>query len=170
MLSARDLAFVGCRLLSLYVLYGVVVMVMFNAADLLQLLASPQEIGWQPNTYVLRTAALLFANLVVFLVLWFASGWVAAKVAADTAQVTEGEATGWSRGTILSLGIIVLGLWILAHHLPTLLSYIPLVLQSDTDSIGSRYLVAALLATALGVYFVLGSRGIAEFIGRLRRW
>jgi len=175
--SARDIAFIGCRLLALYVLYGTLLMVMFNVSDFLQMIAA-QEVDWRGNPYFMRTLALLIANLGVFLALWFASDWVAGKVAAGTTRAKEAATTAWSRRDALSVGVTLLGLWVLVHHLPILLSYMPLILHGDAVevtrnghvSIDTRSIFSALLTTVLGVFFVLGSRGITEYIARLRRW
>ena len=174
--SARDIAFIGCRLLALYVLYGILLTGAHSVFFLLRALGAAEENNASLLDYAGANVMSLGANLAVFFLLWFGAGWIAGKVATGTSEPSEEVPVGWSRQKALSLAIVALGLWVLIHHLPVLISYAPLMFIEDTDPAAARFhiqpasIISAVLTTILGVLCVLGPRGIAEGIAKLRRW
>ncbi|WP_299624217.1 hypothetical protein [Pelagibius sp.] len=165
MIGARDLAFVGCRLLSLYVLW---VTLTYLAHSILLVFG---VMAW--SSYASSSLMLLVTHLAVFVALWFGAGRIAGMVASETAATSEDHAGEWSRQAALSLAVVVLGLWVLIQQLPIFVSFLlqfigeerRFALNTDLDR-----LVWVILTTGLGVLCVFGSRAIAQFIGRLRRW
>jgi hypothetical protein len=174
--STRDIAFIGCRLLALYVLYGFLINLAFNFIDYLQLLAVPGEDGWQMHRHIVRSSLFQLVNLAAFLALWFGAGWLAGKVAAGTAETRDPAPAIWSRENALSFAVAVLGAWALVHHLPVLLSYAPLMLPDPSDEIWRDVIVhpptiiSQALISVLALLCVLSPQGIARFIARLRGW
>jgi len=55
--SARDIAFVGCRLLALYVLHGILLTVMSNIVGFMQILAGSSGDSWRAHQYIIQSAA-----------------------------------------------------------------------------------------------------------------
>ena len=168
MISARDLAFVGCRLLALYVLWFILTYVAQSIPFVFQ--------GLPWSAYASANLIALVANLAVFVALWFGAGRIAGMVATGTAEPHADQAQNWSRQSALSLVVIALGLWVLIHHLPDLIGYVPLIFPDPADEIWPDVavhpptIISAVLTSVFGLLCILGPRGIANFIGRLRRW
>lgn len=163
--SARDLAFVGCRLLALYVLWFFLTYVGQFIPFVLQVSA------W--SSFADANLMLLVTNLAVFVALWFGADRIAGMVAEGTAEPHANQAQGWSRQAALSLVVVVLGLWILIEHIPILVSFLLQLVGEERRfeaNLDLGRLISAILTTSLGVLCIFGARAIAEFIGRLRRW
>ncbi|WP_420345317.1 hypothetical protein [Pelagibius sp.] len=166
MISARDLAFVGCRLLALYALYAA----LLTFAHTLTVAMS----GF--DQFVLSFGTSLTVNLVVFLALWFGAGRIAERVAPGRAPPREEAAPFWTRQHVLTLALVVLGAWVLIHHLPTLLGQLSLLFEDggggairDRTGLLSSILTSV-LASGFGLLCLFGARGIADVIVKLRRW
>jgi len=169
--SARDIAFVGCRLLALYIAYGAVQSFVFNIYFILNGIIFSR--GFSAFADPSRSEKLfeigtnfvpLLTGFAMFAVFWFGAGWIAGKIAAGT-PAAEGA---WSPRTVLSVGVIVLGLSLLIWTIPHLASFLyNLVVEG---SVAGHFLTSFLVMGSLGVGLILGSQRIADFIGRLRRW
>lgn len=183
MIGARDLAFVGCRLLSLYVLYGVVQSLAFGSYFVLNRSFFSQgfSMSAEPNgperlLELGTTFVPLLTGLAAFAVLWFGAGWVAEKIAGRTTENTPVAEQIWSPETVLSLAVIGLGLVLLVFTIPHLAGLFTTLLQADpSDPRPALYtylynLVSVVVRCAVGVGLILGSGIIAGAIGRLRRW
>ncbi|HEY9549920.1 MAG TPA: hypothetical protein VIR45_10500, partial [Kiloniellaceae bacterium] len=86
-MSPRDLAFVGCRLLALYILFGAVQSLAHNVYFIvggLYVLQGQYSSEAQTDKFI--EAGLNFVPLAValslFLLLWFRAAWLAGKIAA----------------------------------------------------------------------------------------
>ena len=167
-MSPRDLAFVGCRLLALYVFLTVVQAQISNVFFYLQALNATEATGIvHNNEYDLYFGSALL-NLGFCFVLWFKAGWLAGKIAAG-AREPQGEApVVWSHESAVSVVVIAAGLWVLILLVPSLTYVLSELLRSGrADFISLGYVV---LTLAVGFICILSPRGIAGFIGRARRW
>jgi len=83
MTSARDLAFVGCRLLAIYFLFEIIASLPFSLSSLIG--AFSVEYPPDTDTFYRASRSLMLASpivsLVMVLVLWFGAGWLAREVA-----------------------------------------------------------------------------------------
>ncbi len=171
--STRDIAFIGCRLLALYALYGALLSFAHTVLTVAQTLTVATS-GF--GQFILSYGTTLAVNLAVFLVLWFGADWIAGKVVAGTAEAPREVPGAWSRQSVLSLLLAVAGLWILIHNLPSLLFYLALIIPDPADqiakdfSIDTERLISAVLTTVFGLLCVVGAGGIARFIAKLRGW
>lgn len=176
MIGARDLAFVGCRLLSLYVLWFTLAYLAQSVFFVLDALVSPGQVRLGLSSHASANLTFVVTNLAVFVALWFGAARIAGMVAAGTADMPAGQAAGWSRQKVLSLAVVALGLWVLIHELPVLLSYAPLMIPDPSDefwpdvTVHPSMIVSAVLTSTFGLLCILGTRGIVTFIARLRRW
>lgn len=164
--SARDIAFIGCRLLALYILWGVLQYSAFNVPFLLQALSQPEASRAGQLADVSGYVAAMLVSLAISPILWFGADWIAGKVAAGTTEGQGETSRPWPRERALSVAVAVLGLWILIEYLPNLASEVALAVRDGFAH--TPALVSAALTTALGLICVLGSRGIVEFVKQLR--
>jgi len=171
-MSPRDLAFVGCRLLAVYVLFSSVLSISFNTRFILQ---SAGMSGWSLADRIAEFA--FYAIPLAFLlaitgILWWGAGWVAAKAVAGLDPSLGPASEGWSHETALSLAVVAFGLWVLIEHLPSLVAYpVYFTLRGATDGFRAESihsLVAELVTIALALVCVLGSRRIAGTVAQLR--
>lgn len=171
-MSPKNLAFVGCRLLAVYVLFSSVLSISFNTRFMLQ---SAGISGWSLGDRIAEFAfyAIPLAFLLaIFAILWWGAGWLAAKAVADLDAPLEPAPEGWSRETALSLAVAAFGLWVLIEHLPSLVAY-PIYFSLSSATAGSqaeniRGLITELVTIGLGLACVLGSRRIAGTVAQLR--
>ena len=172
-MSPRDLAFVGCRLLALYVLFSFVLSISFNTRFILQSVGMSDWISEDGLVAFAFYAIPLTIGLSMFAILWWGARWIAGRMVADMGASSEPAFESWSRETALSLAVTALGLWILIEHLPGLVAYpLYLILSMDTAISQATYihrLVAGLVTVGFGLACVLGSRRIAGTVSRLRR-
>ncbi|MEQ8355451.1 MAG: hypothetical protein RH942_07935 [Kiloniellaceae bacterium] len=171
--SARDIAFIGCRLLALYALYAVLLTFAHTVLTLAQTLTVATS-GF--GQFVLSYGTSLAVNLVVFLALWFGADRIAQRVAPEGAPPREETATVWTRQHVLTLALVVLGVWVLIHYLPTLLGHLYLLFADDSGGVVRdragllSSILTATLASGFGLLCLFGPRGIAGVIVKLRRW
>jgi hypothetical protein len=162
-MSTRTLAFVGCRLLAVYVLLSVIQAQTHNLFFYLQSLNRVvQNVDFDPYFY----SALL--NFVAALILWFRADWFAARIAAGTPEPQQEEPATWSPKNALSVVVIATGLWVLILLVPRLSILLQQFLEDGRVDTISFVFVA--LSIAVGVVCIFSPRGIAEVIARGRRW
>jgi hypothetical protein len=179
-MSPRSLAFVGCRLLALFVLVSSLQAIVFNTWFLLQSFRSQEQ--WSSQDKVLEGAIYsvpIVALLIMVAILWWRADWIAGRVVTRPAEAAVKIGGGWSPQDALSVAVIALGLWVLIDHLPALVSYLFLLINDIHPEgaeaftfalVNVQGLVSTLFTTGLGLLCIFGSQTVAEFIGRLRRW
>jgi hypothetical protein len=177
--SARDIAFIGCRLLAVYSLYSALLSFALGLSFVSQVLAAPGRSIWQASEYAFHNGTVMLANIAAFFVLWFGAAWFAGRISPEAPE-TEDQApvAEWPVRKVLTVALTLLGLWVLVHHLPPLASFIPLILEhrivevagNGAFSYQTQQFITALLTIGLGIVCVLGAQGIADFIAKLRRW
>ena len=165
--SAREFAFIGCRLLSLLILYFAVQQFELILLSLIKVLGADAskrslfffEIAFFPVLSVI-------SDVVVILCLWCGAGWISGRLVKGLENAAKPEI--WSREITLSLAVAALGLFILVTTIPEILRsiYVYTVHNQSTD----ESLIAASLAIAVAVICILGPRSIAGFVAKLRRW
>ena len=167
--TARDAAFVGCRLLALLCLYWALGYVSLTAAFAPQI---PETIraGATEGTAgrllgLLPTVFGVAFNLAGFLVFWRGAGWIAAKMVRGLPDAAE---TGWARADVLTMAVTVFGLWLLLENVSHAVELAPLSLTQDL--LGPAISVRLLAALTIGLLCLIGSRSIAGFVVKLRRW
>jgi len=167
-MSPRDLAFVGCRLLALYVFLTVVQAQISNVFFYLQALNATEATGIVHNNEYDLYFGSAFLYLGICFVLWFKAGWLAGKIAAG-AKEPQGEVpVVWSRQSALAIVVIAAGLWVLILLVPNLTYVLSQLFQRGfVDFISVAYVV---LAIVVGLVCVFTPQGIAGFIDRTRRW
>jgi hypothetical protein len=162
----RDLAFVGCRLLAVYIFLTVLQAQISNTYFYLQHLRSIEETGIeQHNDFAFYFMSALL-NLGFCAALWFGAGWLSGKVAAGAPR-TQGEAPApWSLQSALSVVVIASGLWLLILLVPSLAHVLHQLFRSGgVEFISLAYTIVAF---ALGLVCVFSPRAIAGFIFRGR--
>ena len=174
--SARDIAFIGCRLLALFVLVSSLQAITLNSWLLLQSFRSQQEWSLQDKlvewgAYTVPMAVLL----VLVAILWARADWIAAKVTTGVTEAQPADAGGWSRQVALSVAVVAIGLWLVVDRLPFLVQYLFLLLGRDTGAEGPVWmdfpnLAATLFAIVLGLFCVSCASPISGYLARLRRW
>ena len=168
--SARDIAFIGCRLLALYLLFSSMLGIAFSTRFFFM---NQGMSSWSLGDRVMESAfyAVPLACLIaLFAVLWWGAGWSAAKATADMPAASVSSAESWSRHTVLAMMVTAVGLWALVGHLPIVVSYSMIFAWIDSPARDSTGFIAELLIVGLGLVCVLGPGRIAGTIGRLRRW
>jgi hypothetical protein len=168
-MSPRDLAFVGCRLLALYILFGAVQSLAYNIYFIVGGLYFLQgQYSSEARTDKFIEAGLNFVPLAVglslFLLLWFRAAWLAGKIAANA----PAEQENWSPRLVLSVAIIFFGLVVLYWTIPHLSSFL-YTLATD-GSPHASFLISILVGGGIGLGCILGSERIAGTIASLRRW
>ncbi|MGD1877913.1 MAG: hypothetical protein ACFB13_10465 [Kiloniellaceae bacterium] len=168
--SVKDIAFVGCRLLALFLLFNAVLGIAFNTRFFFM---NQGMSHWSLSDRVMEFGfyAIPLAFLIaMFAFLWWGAGWIAGKATADMPAASASTAESWSRHSLLSLVVTAAGLWALIQHLPVAVSYFMFFVWADSRGRDSTGLIAELLIIGLGLVCVLGPGRIAGTIVRLRRW
>lgn len=169
-MSPRDLAFVGCRLLALFLLVSSVLAISFNTRFILQSFGmSEWSLGDRLAEFAFYAVPLTFL-IAMFVVLWWGADWIAGKATTDLTVTSAPATESWSRHTVLSMVVTAVGLWALVGHLPVVVSFIIYFAKVDAPARDSTGFVAELVIVGLGLACVIGSGRIAGAIGRLRRW
>jgi hypothetical protein len=165
--SARDIAFIGCRLLALFALYRAVLSVEHSILAFLQIQAASEAAGmvrvFASSLYSAPVISLL-THVAVFLVLWVGAGWIAGRVSAGAPEGQE----PWTRRSALSVAVVALGLAVLVlsvHRVIDLLQW--LLIRGMLEAAGA---ITTVLLIGLGIAFILGAGAITDFIAKLRRW
>lgn len=169
MLSARDLAFVACRLLALYFLVNVISTLPYSLGSLASAFASgqPQDtpLFYQASRWLMLASPIVTLAMVV--VLWFGAGWLAREVAEGT---PGGTTSDWSPRSLLAVGVALLGLTIVAFALPTVVLYLVYLADGAAEDRWFASLVDLAARCLIGAGLILGAQRISETIARLRRW
>lgn len=170
--STRDIAFIGCRLLALYFLFLALQSIPYSLVSALGTLATGQQQDMLQLFYA-RSAWLLLATPILSLgmvvLLWFGAGRLSREVA--EAPPSEVSST-WSPQSLLSVGVVLLGLIVVTLSLPSIVLNLLFIIDGAAEAATFQFnsLLSAVVQCLIGVGLILGSKGIAEAIARLRRW
>ncbi len=159
--DARTLGFIGCRLLSLFILFQG-----FQQSNLAFALRSLRAEGPTLSEVTRIAATVIISYGLPFLILWFGAAWLSERMAGDDGN--EAPQEGMSHQKLLSLGIALIGLFVVLINIPRAVSLVYAHLyQGYGDFVD---LAVTLLALLMAVWCVIGAQSVAHFIGKLRRW
>ncbi len=166
--NARTLAFIGCRLLSLFIVFQIL-----QKSDWIFLLGSMRAGGPSFSDIATALGALAVGYGVPFLILWFGAGWFSKRIAGGHTQETTQEPL--SQRDLLSLGIALVGLFVFLIVIPRAMNSIHYYFFVNRDNYGDLLggygaLFATLLSIVMAAWCVVGSRSVAALISKLRRW
>ncbi|MCC7204591.1 MAG: hypothetical protein IT441_05895 [Phycisphaeraceae bacterium] len=176
-MNKRDIAFLACRLLALYTWIHVVFRVDYLAGGVFGLFET-KEVSL---SLTLRILYFLSASLPLILfaalgaLLWFR----AARLADRMVRGTDSEATPLpaDRHTVQAIAFSAIGLFVLLQVIPTFATQMMTAAVAQ-DLSRTRYelldwrwktaVAATLVQIALGLWLLLGARGIVTTLGKLR--
>ncbi|MEO3428330.1 hypothetical protein AAFN88_05695 [Pelagibius sp. CAU 1746] len=168
--SARDIAFIGCRLLALYFLYLAVLSIPQGLFSLSSAFGVGRPQGWQLiyEASLWLVLAMPILNLAMVLLLWFGAGWLSKEVAAGAPEAVS----DWSPRSLLSVGVVLLGLILISFALPQIVLYLLYIADGalEAQTFQVHYLVSEIVQACVGIGLILGSQRITDFIARARRW
>ena len=161
--NARSLAFVGCRLLSLYILYRAIQNLGLVASSLYLYPALKAD---SAPSFLEPAIATLLIDIVVFLGLWFGAGRIADKVAGPAAEAEDRE--GFSRRELLATAVAAAGILVLVTAIPGLVGHIVVFVLWKQHNIAE--LVQLIALVVMGLLCLAGPRDIADLVMKARRW
>lgn len=159
--SSRDLAFVGCRLLSLYVLYQAVLKSGFVYLSLVQLYSS-NRFGISLDAAFVT----VFLEVLVFLFFWFGAGWISRRAVEDDKELVKREE--FSPRNVLAIAVAISGIFAIVLTIPTLIRMATIFAIQDVRTL--ELLISPVATLIVGLLCIVGSKSIADFVVRLRRW
>lgn len=159
--NAAQLAFLGCRLLSLYVLYQAVLSSGFAVVHLVQLLKSGESLNRTDPFWLV-----LVLQVLVFLVLWFGAKRISGMAADAGPGGSDLEA--FSRSNIVSLAVVCSGVFILVLTIPRLIVVVSLSILQGTPDIS--LMISNALSLVMGIVCITGPKTLANLVVRARRW
>jgi hypothetical protein len=173
-MSPRDLAFIGCRLLALYFVYIALMSIPQGLFALSSIFGAggPRgvdqfyELSYEASLW--RVLAHPILSLAMVLVLWFGAGWLSREVADGAPDATA----SWSPRSLLSVGVVLLGLVLVSFALPKIVLYLLYLADgaADARTFQTSYLASEVVQALIGFGLILGSERIAAMIADLRRW
>lgn len=155
--TASGLALLGCRLLSLYLLYLAIQSITFLVYGFVE--GGPD---------FLRDLSLFLnfgLNLATCAAFWFGAPWLSRKMIPPNVEQVEAGAPGVEH--LMMLAVVILGLVLLSGAIPRLASTVALGINEGYFRLEA---VEVVVRIVLGAILILGSQGIARAIGRVRRW
>lgn len=156
------LAFIGVRILALYVLWQGVV-------SAFPLIVSLVAAGWplEPLPSALQLSYMV-VFLVGFLVFWFGAGFISRRIIDRVEKISETDV--WAFRPVLEVALTILGFVLISTSIPQLIS----ILVGPGIEAGWRYsdhamdLVEKTTQLGVGLFCLLGFRAISAFVVRLR--
>ncbi len=170
--STRAIAFIGCRLLALYFLFLALQSIPYSLVSAFGTLASGQQqdmlqLFYARSSWLLLATPILSLGMVVLL--WFGAG----RLSREVAEGAPNDASStWSPQSLLSVGVVLLGLIVVTLSLPRIVLNLLFIIDGAAEAGTFQFssLLSAVVQCLIGVGFILGSKGIAEAIAKLRRW
>ena len=170
MLSPRDAAFIGCRLLALFLVFQIDDWIPAAQSLVLRALALIEGAAATPVSGNLATFAAIALQLLLqlapALVLWFGATWFSRRI--YPTAVSEAVEGYWDRKAVLSVAVTAFGLFVLILSLPGLLNLF--WVTHGLSPITSIFNFDALFSVIFGIVCIVGSDSIAQFVVKLRRW
>ena len=124
---------------------------------------------YQPALWLAFASPVL--SLAMVLLLWFSAGWLSKEVAGGTPE----ETADWSPRSLLSVGVVLLGLalasFALWHFGGVIGAAVGVIAAGKREEARLlSYLIANLVQLSVGIGLILGSGRIGAIVARLRRW
>jgi hypothetical protein len=167
-MAIRDWAFLACRILALYLFYLAIETMLSIGIFIFMTTSADENTRLYGYYYVLRFLLAIASGLVM----WFGATRLADWMVPRQAQEPEAEAAGERDVTrLLSLAVAVFGLALLIFAIPDAARLVAIYLAPDR-LYAPHLIETAVVATrlVLGLFLILGIRGIANLIGRARGW
>lgn len=170
MLSPRDVAFIGCRLLAIFFAFQIAQWLPTATSLVLQAVALSEEGSATADPDVLATfvgvALRLVLQLAPAVVLWFGAAWISRRIYPTLEeQVIDAR---WDRKAVLSVAVAASGLFILILSLPGLFSVF--WFSPGNLPLTSIFNFDAFFTMVLGIVCIVGSDSISQIVVKLRRW
>jgi uncharacterized membrane protein YhdT len=171
--NRRDFVVLACRLIAVYLLMQSLFFLASFLHGWLAIAVDPDRSAGQLSLLEWSELAVLAIPVFAALLLLGFSEAIGSRLVpkgVEPAPASTGAPRSW-----LPLGLVLIGVLDLVRSVPELASYLGYALSSAPDlfpiPLVERFgsgLIASALRVALGLWLVLGSRGIARVIGRLR--
>lgn len=177
MLSPRDVAFVGCRLMALYFLYQVLQWLPHLYSTLsstIFVVMGEHEIELDREVSIYLPLALQFVTeLAPMLFFWFGADWLSGKIWPAGGAGAGGEEGQWDRTGVLSVVIVATGAVLFLSNFSTVVLWAFFSVLGYEKSFWTLDVLEAfpraLVSVLFGSLFVLSAGTIARLIERLGR-
>lgn len=159
-MQTREFTILALRLLAVYVaLYG-----LLSVAEFLPIWWQQNEL-WHQNKPIVAIAALLLGPLIVSIALWFAAPKLSHFATAGLSpRIAIGELNATS---LTASAFIVVGVVVLLFNVPSLIAA-TIHSLSATQPFQFTWLLSTSLKCVLAFVLIVGARGIASFLLKIR--
>ncbi|MCF3630280.1 hypothetical protein RJ527_03420 [Thalassospiraceae bacterium LMO-SO8] len=161
MASAKDMAFIGCRLFALYVLYQAIHRIGFSALYLDKAIKTDLGLNLAEPTILA-----LIIDIALFILLWFAAGRIAAGVSGGQ-EDSSGEAS-LSRKELLATAVAICGVFVLVIAVPRAAGVLATFLFTGRAETFHLFHIIPLLG--MGLICIFGASYFAGLVIKARRW
>ncbi len=175
MLSPREAAFIGCRLMALYFLY-ILIQGLPHAYSMLSstvfLVLDDHEIVADREVSLYLSMALHFVtDLAPMLFFWFGANWLSMRV--WPTEGASGDKGQWDRTGVLSVVIVATGVVLLLSNFSTVVLWIFISVVGHEKSFWNLDVLEAfpraLVSFLFGCLFILGADKIARVVAKAKR-
>ena len=161
MANARDIAFVGCRLFALYILYQAIHRIGFSALYLDKAIKS----GLGPSLAEPTVLALVI-DIALFIFLWFTAGRIAAGVSGGLEDPSREKLL--SRKELLTTAVAICGVFVLVIAVPRAATVLATFLFTGRAETFQLLHIIPLLV--MGLACIFGAGYFASLVIKARRW
>jgi len=160
MLSPRNITFVACRIIALYIFYQS----LFSLVSII--LVAFEDITGGRVVAIPSSSLSLAINLLAFSAFWYGAGWISARVINDAP--TELVPAEWNKNEILAMAITIFGVFTIVTMFPRLFFEIYSYMNVGVGfPHGLVYPFASIL---FGILLIVGSKPVTNLVRKLRRW
>ncbi len=167
MTTTRDLAFIGCRMLAVYLFWGAVITF---ATFFVPALTRFDLVAWGSGLYIafLTVFSIAFVTL-PSIALWFGANWLSQRMTRDISEVRQN--TNWTVKKVLALLIIALGVYVLVFSISGLGHAIFWISIDSEDMKPIHYanVFQSVLLIGMGVGCIFGAKKIAKLVLKAAR-
>ena len=161
MANAKDMAFVGCRLFALYVLYQAIHRIGFSAAYLDKAIKTGLGLNLAEPTILA-----LIIDIVLFLFLWFGAMRIARGVSSGLDDTREGNSL--SRKELLATAVAICGVFVLVIAVPSAAGVLTTFLFTGrAESFQLLHIIPLLM---MGLACIFGASFFASLVMKARSW
>ena len=161
MVNSRDMAFVGCRLFALYVLYQAIHRIGFSAIYLDKAIKTGLGLSLSEPTILA-----LIIDIALFIFLWFSAGRIAAGVSGG--QEDPSRETSLTRKELLATAVAICGVFVLVIAVPRTAGVLATFLFTGRAETFQLFQIIPLLVVGLACIF--GAGYFASLVLKARRW
>ena len=157
MVTARSVAYIGCRLLALAILAKILQPVCIGTLQIIVNLGGSYPVSSQIGNIL----TLISGDLLTLAIIWISAGWIADQAANLEAEPNSAER--WSRQDALAIGVVVAGLVAIVISLPD-------VAQAIASLRTNRHFFGSAITLFIGFLLVLGPQNFARLLMKFGRW